>query len=383
MPEQEVLRSTSEAKEQKVTSKIRMSFSIKEAQESPLQQVGFFAATPACLSDWFIQTLTQTGDQVCDVFAGRGTTAISAYQNNRHAIANDMNPLSEIMINGRIAMTTFDQFRVVLKRALSTAPQPMSEAEATVFPIYFAPRTLEQIWSIRTYLLQISENQEEIEAKNCLRFLLADRLLGKGAEVLSVSLPGIGRMTRPKEQAKRNLLLQGEKTEKDVEAIILNRYHFYLQARVNSNSKIVCLSQDASDLSPIANQSVHLHFTVPPELNTKVYLDEHWLRLWFFGIREEDLAVRLPTLYTPANWQANMAHVMREQKRTLCKGGRAVWVLADTPRITDVLWPRLLQASYDTGLQAEVEYLCRIPSKKEKGSIQGDISVRIMQFLNK
>jgi hypothetical protein len=384
MPEQEVLSSTSEAKEQKVTSKIRMSFSIEEAQESPLQQVGFFAATPACLSDWFIQTLTQTGDQVCDVFAGRGTTAISAYQNSRHAIANDLNPLSEIMINGRITMTTIDQFRAVLKRALSTPRQSMSAAEATVFPIYFAPRTLEQIWSIRTYLLQSSENQEEMEAKNCLRFLLAERLLGRGTEVLSISLPGIGRMTRPEEQAKRNRLLpQDGKPEKDVESILLNRFYFYLQARIKSDSKIVCLSKAASDLSSIADQSVQLHFTVPPELNTKVYLDEHWLRLWFFGVKEEDLAMKLPALYTPENWQANMAHVMREQQRTLCKGGRSVWVLADTPRITEVLWPRLLQAGHDAGWQAETEYLCRIPSKKEKKSLQGNIAVRIMQFLNK
>ena len=384
MPELENLSPAVELEEQRSPSKIRLNFYKEEALETPLQQVDFFAATPACLSDWFIQTLTRPGDKVCDVFAGRGTTAISAYQLGRDAIANDLNPLSEIMIKGRIASPSEDQLKAVLEQALSTRAQAMSETEARIFPLYFSPRALEQLWSIRTYLLQNIDHQEESEALECLRFLLAERLLGKGTESLSLSLPGIGRMTRPEAQAKRNLRLDSdEEANKDVEAILLNRFKHYQQAKSKSNAEIVCLNRDATDLSSVTDQSVQLHFTVPPEMNTRAYLEEHWLRLLFFGYREEDLEKKFSPLYTPGEWQKTMTRVMSEQKRTLKPGGHSVWVLADSKHVSEVLWPRLIQAGDKIGWQAETEYLCQVPSTKTKRRLQGHIAVRIMQFLNK
>lgn len=384
MPELEKLIPDAGLEEHRTPLKIKLNFYKEESREIPLQRVDFFAATPSCLSDWFIQRLTRPGDQVCDVFAGRGTTAISAYLLDRDAITNDLNPLSEIMIKGRIAAPSEAQLRTVLKQALATPAQPMSEQEARIFPLYFSPQVLGQLWAIRSYLLQTMVDPEEREAWECLRFLLADRLLGNGTESLSVSLPGIGRMTRPEAQAKRNLRLgPHQEANKEVEAILLRRFKHYQQAKIKSMANIICLNQDATDLSSVMDQSVQLHFTVPPEMNTRAYLEEHWLRLLFFGYREEELTEKFSPLYTPEEWQKLMTRVMSEQKRTLKQGGRSVWVLADSKHVSEVLWPRLLQAGDEIGWQPEIEYHCQIPSTKIKKRLQGNIAVRIMQFLYK
>ncbi len=363
---------------------IWLRFDKEETEESLLQQVEFFVSTPACLSDWFIKTLTRPGDQVCDVFAGRGTTAISAFQLGRQAIANDINPLSAILIKGRSTSTTAEEFKEVLQEALKTDAAPMTEEEAAIFGLYFAPQTLKQLWSIRTYLQTGIEDANKEDAQHCLRFLLTERLLGSGADFLSVAVPGLGRMNQPEQQAQRNSVrYPNGKPEKDVETILLKRFEHYRHAFIRSETKIICFSQEASNLSMIPDQSVHLHFTVPPELNTQPYVEEHWLRLWYHGIRREDWSLTLPRLSTPEEWQLTMTAVLHEQNRTLHSNGRSVWVLANRKRISDELLPRLLQAGKEVGWQVETEYVSMIPLKKQKGKLQGNISVRIVQFLKK
>lgn len=366
------------------SQKVLLRFDKKETQESLLQQVDFFASTPACLSDWFIHSLTKPGDHICDVFSGRGTTAISAFQQGRNVMANDINPLSSILIKGRITSTTEQEFNEVLGQAIQTKADPMTEEEARVFGIYFSPQTLQQLWSIRTYLLSNTKDARKEEAQSCLRFLVTERLLGNGAHYLSVSVPGIGRMNQPEQQAQHNRLRYPTgKPEKDVETILMNRFRHYQSAFMGSESKVTCFSQEASNLSGIPDQSIHLHFTVPPELNTQSYAEEHWLRLWYHGIKREEWGPTMPSLSTPDEWQHTMTAVLREQNRTLHKDGRSVWVFADTQRISETLWPRLLQSAKEIGWLDETEYACLIPMQKQKGRLQGNISVRIIQFLKK
>jgi len=74
----------------------------KQRQASSLHEISYRACFKAQLPHFFINLLTSKGDVVYDPFAGRGTTAIEAALLRRNIIANDINPLSEILSYPRI-----------------------------------------------------------------------------------------------------------------------------------------------------------------------------------------------------------------------------------------------------------------------------------------
>ncbi len=60
------------------------------------------ACFKAQLPNFFITKLTMPDDTVYDPFSGRGTTVIeAALKFKRNVIANDINPISRILIEGR------------------------------------------------------------------------------------------------------------------------------------------------------------------------------------------------------------------------------------------------------------------------------------------
>ena len=74
----------------------------RQRQSSSIHEVSYRACFKPQLPAYFISRLTNAEDTVYDPFSGRGTTAIEAALHGRRVIANDVNPLSEILTRPRL-----------------------------------------------------------------------------------------------------------------------------------------------------------------------------------------------------------------------------------------------------------------------------------------
>ena len=82
----------------------------RQRQASSIQEISYRACFKPQLARFFIKLLTEEGDLVYDPFSGRGTTAIEAGLFGRRVIANDINPLSEILCRPRF-LSPFGKWR--------------------------------------------------------------------------------------------------------------------------------------------------------------------------------------------------------------------------------------------------------------------------------
>ena len=356
-----------------------LEFDLQQAKEPILQQVVGYAATPACLSDWFIRHWTHSGEVVCDLVSGRGTTALSAVQLGRYAIANDMNPISCILLRGRLQQVNEADVLNLLKRAMDT---PYDKADTTILEelsAYYAPGTMQHLLRLRRFFLNTKE-QDRSDAWHLLRFLAIERLYGSGDSFLSVSTPGIGKMNRPEQQKRRNLkrgiLCLKEKNLVD---ILQNRYLYFRDSLQDYAQMVQCFSQDARSVDSIQSNSVDFHFIVPPELNTRIYVDENWLRLWFIGMDEQDVIENMEPLYNVLQWHNWCRQVLLEQNRTLKQEGHAVWLMSDTAFVRKHFADFLCKQASELGWKVTQEYTCRIPLT-ESSELGHQIAVRAWLF---
>src|SRR5579872_6988797 len=73
-----------------------------QRQGHNLHEISYRACFKPQLPEFFIARLTQPGDTVYDPFAGRGTTPLQAALMGRRAVSNDINPLSEMLVQPRL-----------------------------------------------------------------------------------------------------------------------------------------------------------------------------------------------------------------------------------------------------------------------------------------
>src|SRR5450755_3388063 len=67
-----------------------------------LHEISYRACFKPQLPEFFIARLTAPGETVYDPFSGRGTTALQAALMGRRAAANDVNPLSAMLVRPRL-----------------------------------------------------------------------------------------------------------------------------------------------------------------------------------------------------------------------------------------------------------------------------------------
>jgi hypothetical protein len=91
------------------------------------------------------------GDTVYDPFSGRGTTAVQAALMGRRPIANDINPLSDILTRPRLHPPSFDDVRTRLAALDWNYDGPVCQQHDLL--VFYHPETLRQICGLRAYLL--------------------------------------------------------------------------------------------------------------------------------------------------------------------------------------------------------------------------------------
>ena len=73
-----------------------------QRQAHSIHEISYRACFKPQLPEFFISRLTAKGGQVYDPFTGRGTTPVQAALMGRKPIANDVNPLSAILVWPRL-----------------------------------------------------------------------------------------------------------------------------------------------------------------------------------------------------------------------------------------------------------------------------------------
>src|SRR5688572_20467173 len=164
----------------------------RQRQASRLHEISYRACFKPQLPRFFIERLTQPGDRVYDPFMGRGTTLVEAALLGRRPAGCDVNPLSRVLVEARLAPPTCEEVASRLDRMdgasvplplFAQAHQPAPDAVDTAtgdesLTAFYHPETLAQIRALRGYLAARSSAGELDVVDLWIRMVAVNRLTG-------------------------------------------------------------------------------------------------------------------------------------------------------------------------------------------------------------
>lgn len=306
----------------------------RQRQACSLHEISYRACFKPQLPRFFIEALTEEGEVVYDPFSGRGTTAIEAALMNRSSIANDINPLSEILASPRVRPPKHSDVRLRLEQIPFKKDQK-SEIDLSMF---FHRDTEGEIVSLREYLRTRRASGAEDDVDRWIRMVATNRLTGHSTGFFSVySLPP-NQAASQESQRKINRKLDQTPEYRDVKRIILKKSKQLLSEigekerrnLENPGNSHLFLCADARGTVQISSDSVRLTVTSPPFLDIVQYSSDNWLRCWFNDIDVGVVAKRITMSRTVEEWTRVMVDVFRELYRVTAKGG---WVAFEVGEI--------------------------------------------------
>lgn len=297
----------------------------KQRQANSLHEVAYRACFKAQLPNFFITKLTKKEDTVYDPFSGRGTTVIEAALNGRNIIANDINPISKILTEGRIRVPNIQE----IKDRLDKIPILRNINTNLDLSMFYESETLIEILSLKNYFLE-RENENSLDAiDKWLRMVATNRLTGHSAGYFSVYTLPPNQAVSPERQIKINTKYNQSPTYRNTKQIIYKKSKDLLKNLTANqiknlheiNSKF--LIEDARQTPEIKDESVNLTVTSPPFLDVVQYAQDNWLRCWFNGIDANKIQKKITMSKTVENWSNVMSDVFKELFRVTKKRG---WV---------------------------------------------------------
>lgn len=325
----------------------------KQRDAHSLHEISYRACFKPQLPRFFIDQLTKPGDVVYDPFAGRGTTPLEAALAGRVPIANDINPLTAVLLAPRFAPPTFEDVRHRLEAMDLQHPADVPE-ELSVF---YHPATLTAICSLREHLLDREARGTIDDVDRWIRMVAVNRLTGHSAGFFSVYTLPPNQATSVQAQRKINCRRSQEPPLRDVPSLILKKSHTLLRdcgveartalAGVVRQARIV--TGPARRTPDLADGTVDLVVTSPPFLDVVRYAADNWLRCWFCGIDAD--AVPMTIARRLDDWQAEMGHVFRELHRVVKQGGYVAFEVGEvrggTVRLEETVIPCGLDAGFE------------------------------------
>ena len=297
----------------------------RQRQANALHEVSYRACFKPQLPAYFINHLTREGDVVYDPFSGRGTTALEAALLGRTVIANDVNPLSAILIRPRLEIPCIadidKRLRSIKVRAGASCNIDLS--------MFFHDHTLQEILGLRSYLNRRWREGREDAVDRWIRMVATNRLTGHSPGFFSVySLPP-NQAVSPEDQLRINEKLGQKPAYRNIRALIF-RKSMQLQGQLSAadrwhlhaaSQSSVFLQSMASATPAIDSDSVHLTVTSPPFLDVVQYARDNWLRYWFNGLDAGAIGQRITMSRTLEEWSEEMSQVMAELHRVTRRGG--------------------------------------------------------------
>lgn len=303
----------------------------KQRQACSLHEIAYRACFKAQLPNFFITKLTQEGETVYDPFSGRGTTAVEAALCGRNAIANDINPISRILSEGRTKIPTIQEIKNRLEE-INIDDNLTADIDLSMF---FHEETLREIISLKRYFLQ-KDNLDHTD--KWIRMVATNRLTGHSVGYFSVYTLPPNQAVSPERQIKINERYRQEPTYRNTKEIIYKKTLNLLkdltltQKKNLEHSEVIFLNKDARNTPEILDESVSLTVTSPPFLDVVQYSQDNWLRGWFSGIDAKEVEKNITMAKTVEKWSEIMSDVFKELYRITKKNSWVVFEVGEVKK---------------------------------------------------
>lgn len=357
-----------------------------------LHEIAYRACFKPALPEYFISRYSKKGDVVYDPFCGRGTTVIEAALLGRNLIANDVNPISSILAEGRLFIPEITALQNRLALIFSMpAVAPEKNHKLTMF---YHKETFKQLLKLRQWLYARTVSGEIDGLDKWIRMVATNRLTGHSPGFFSV-------YTLPPNQAvsrDRQMLINKKRNQKppyrDVELLILKKSKSLIKdidnvtyANVlNASKKALFIQGDAASTKQIKTNTVQLIITSPPFLDVVQYAKDNWMRCWFNHIDVESIATKITMSKTIEEWTKKMQSVFNELYRITKKGGYLVFETGEVHHGKTRLEPHVLEMGLRAGFKCEHIIINEQQFTKTaniwgiKNNVQGTNSNRIVVF---
>jgi hypothetical protein len=328
-----------------------------------LHEISYRACFKPQLPAFFIERLTQPGDVVYDPFMGRGTTLIQAALMGRTAFGCDVNPLSRVLCEPRLAPPAMAD----VERAIAEVDFNASDSAPEELLVFYHPDTLRQICALRQHLVTKEAAGALTPADRWVRMVAVNRLTGHSAGFFSVYTLPPNQAVSAASQAKINARLNQTPPYRDVRSLILEKSRSLLRDCTDAHSRQLAdlatrhriVVGQAARTSQLDDESVSLVVTSPPFLDVVDYRTDNWLRSWFCGVDSASVPVTMAKDLD--RWKQFVADVLVELRRVLRVGGHIAFEVGEV-RGGSI---RLEESVVPAGLAAGLEPLLILVNAQE------------------
>jgi hypothetical protein len=296
-----------------------------------LHEISYRACFKPQLPRFFIERLTSIGDLVYDPFMGRGTTVLEAALLERRAAGNDINPLSQVLVEPRLDPPTLEAVEIRLNDLdLSRCKERREDLLA-----FYHTDTLTQVCALREYFLQ-GENKGTLDAVDrWIRMVAVNRLTGHSTGFFSVYTLPPNQAVSVEKQRQFNADRKQSPPRRDVKHIIARKTRSLLldcdaeiRKRLHSSAhRMLLMVGPAQNTPALATASVDLVVTSPPFLDVVDYAGDNWLRCWFCGIETDRVDITIAKRVD--DWRAAMTAVFAELHRIVRPNGHIAFEVGE------------------------------------------------------
>ena len=301
-----------------------------QRQANSLHEISYRACFKPQLPEFFIARLSQPGDGVYDPFMGRGTTPLEAALLGRIPLANDINPLSRILLRPRLQPPTLEQ----IEQRLNQIDLTQAEEENVELLHFFHRDTLREIIALKEYLLQKDNDGTLDFIDDWIRMVAVNRLSGHSTGFFSVySLPP-NQAVSIKRQKKINDSRGQVPDYRAIKPRILKKSKSLLKSIILEDIQLNVsmpayglANEDSKNVTQIPDNSAQLVVTSPPFLDVIDYQGDNWLRCWFIGIDSSSIEISRYRAIT--EWEDAMTDVMLDLRRIVNPGGHIAFEVGE------------------------------------------------------
>jgi hypothetical protein len=326
----------------------------RQRQAANLHEVSYRACYKPQLPRLFIEKLTGAGDLVYDPFAGRGTTAVEAALLGRRVAGNDINPLSRLFTEPRLAPPEPE----AVAARLAQIPRDGTAGGDLDLAMFYHRDTEAELRALRAWLLDRAGTGREDGLDRWIRMVATNRLTGHSPGFFSVYTLPPNQAASADQQRAINRKRGQVPDYRNTHALILKKTRQLLRglsAAQRANLAAAAgtarfLTGDARRTPGLGDGTVALTVTSPPFLDVVQYAADNWLRCWFNGLDAREVGAGITMARTLEAWSEVMGEVFRELFRVTRSGGHVAFevgeVLRGTVRLEEAVLPLGLAAGF-------------------------------------